>query len=267
MDSNNKNEIDRGWVGIIDAKKSGWYNNETGELVSGFFVNAEDTVLDVGCGAGLATMFCAKRGAHIVFTDIEADKVDSLKERALKSDARKVEAIVSDSIPLPIEDGYATKILAMEMLEHTENPEKILQELVRVGKPGAQYLITVPAEASELLQKPFAHPSYFAKPNHIQIYDEARFRSLIEGAGLQIQHYSRWGFYWTMFMSILWCTQTDNDDNSESLGMVAPPYDPALIMWSKMWQEFLKRKELRPMIESFNKTLPKAQAIIARKKG
>jgi len=250
----------------MDANLSGWYNNETGELVTGFTVNPEDIVLDVGCGAGLASLFCAKRGAHVVFTDIEADKVNSLKNRALKTPARKVEAIVSDSIPLPIDDAYATKILAMEMLEHTENPEKILDELVRVGKPGAQYLITVPAESSELLQKPFAHPSYFAPPNHIQIYDESRFRSLVENAGLEIECYSRWGFYWTMFMSILWCTQTDSDDEHESLGKVAPPYDEALLMWSQTWQEFLKRKELRPMIDAFNRSLPKAQAIIARKK-
>ena len=40
-------------VGLIDAAAGGWFRNETGELIEGFPIPAEDLVLDVGCGDGL----------------------------------------------------------------------------------------------------------------------------------------------------------------------------------------------------------------------
>ncbi|CRO36601.1 hypothetical protein PAERUG_P12_London_17_VIM_2_11_09_04363 [Pseudomonas aeruginosa] len=40
-------------LGLRDAVLSGWFNQETDELFSGFPISAEDTVLDVGCGDGL----------------------------------------------------------------------------------------------------------------------------------------------------------------------------------------------------------------------
>jgi len=251
-------------VGMLDASFSGWYKGETGELLEGFGISAEDTVLDVGCGAGLATLFAASRGAHVVFSDVEEYKVNSLIERAERSKARKVEGFVSDSLPLPLPDHYANKIMSMEMLEHTAEPSKILDELYRVGQPGAQYLITVPGQASEMLQKPFAHPSYFTEPNHIQIFSETEFRNLVEGSGLVIEKFVPWGFYWTMWMSIFWSVPS-NGAEGETLGVVNPPYHPALQKWADLWEELLKFPSAAGMVRAFNEALPKATAILARK--
>ena len=251
-------------VGYRDAVNSGWYQRETGELLKGFKIVPEDTVLDIGCGEGLAALFCASQGAHVVFSDVDAEKIDALREKALRSKARKVEAFVSDSMPLPVADAYASKVLAMEMLEHTEYPEAILAEMVRVGKPGAQYLITVPDQRSESLQQPFADPSYFTAPNHIQMFDKKRFCDLVSAAGLVIERYHTWGFYWVMWMSIFWSLPQQTPDG-EILPLVAPPYHPALQRWTDTWHEVMKLPGAQEMIDAFNRTLPKAQAVIARK--
>lgn len=256
--------VDPRKVGYADAMRAGWYQRESGQLLSGFSISGEDTVLDVGCGEGLATLFCASQGAHVVFTDIEEHKVQAVQEKANRSKARKVEAYVSDSSPLPVPDNYATKVLSMEVLEHTEFPEKIMAELVRVGKPGAQYLITVPDESSEQLQKSYADPSYFTKPNHIQIFDKSAFHKLVLDAGLEVETYTSWGFYWTMWMSIFWCLP-QQAEGEETLGLVAPPFHPALQHWAQAWDELMKLPKGRQMMEAFDRTLPKAQAIIARK--
>jgi ubiquinone/menaquinone biosynthesis C-methylase UbiE len=256
--------VDPRRIGFLDAVNSGWYQRETGELLEGFKIDPEDTVLDVGCGEGLATLFCASQGAHLVFTDVDPEKVDILREKAMRSKARKVEAYVSDSTPLPLADQYASKIMAMEMLEHTEKPEAILAELYRVGKPGAQYLITVPEERSEVLQKTFADPSYFAPPNHIQIFNKNRFCDLVSASGLTIERYTTWGFYWVMWMSIFW-SLPDQAPERETLSLVSPPYHPALQSWSNTWNEIMKIPNGQSMVDAFNRALPKAQAVIARK--
>lgn len=251
-------------VGFQDAFNSGWYQRETGELLKGFQIAPHDTVLDVGCGEGLAALFCASQGAHVVFTDVDPDKIERLREKALRSQARKVEGYVSDSMPLPLSDGYANKVLSMEMLEHTEDPEAVVRELFRVGKPGAQYLITVPDERSEALQKPFASANYFERPNHIQLFDKNRFCSLVESAGLVIERHMTWGFYWVMWMSIFWSVPAQEAEG-ETVGMITPPYHDALQRWTDTWNEIMKIPTAQSMVDAFNQTLPKAQAIIARK--
>jgi len=260
-------DVDPRICGLTDAVKRGWYQSETGELFTGFKITADDVVLDVGCGDGGATLFCASQGAHIVFSDVDALKIKNLTERVNETKARKVEGFVSDTLPLPLPDEYATKILSMEMLEHTSNPEKILIELVRVGKPGAQYLITVPDARSEMLQKPFADPQYFAEPNHIQIFSKETFVRLVDNAGLKVERYDSWGFYWTVYMSLFWLVGKNqpkclNDTTRNLIGMA---HHPVLQSWSNTWAGLMELDGSEKLMESFDQCLPKAQVIIARK--
>lgn len=253
------------WCGLHDAIRRGWYNQATGELFDGFRVTPEDVVLDAGCGEGNALLFCAKQGAHVVFADVDGDKISVLIEKARETPARKVEGFVSNCLPLPLPEGYATKIIATEMLEHTETPEAILDELVRVGRPGAKYLITVPDARSEMLQKPVAHPVYFSAPNHIQIFDRERFVGLIEHAGLKVERYDTWGFYWSVFMSLFWLVCAKDQMNGAVLDKIHPPYHPVLQSWANTWSQVMELPGAEKLMESFDRFLPKTQAIVAVK--
>ena len=262
-----KGELDPRVCGLKDAVLRGWYQSDTGELFPGFKIMADDVVLDVGCGDGAAILFCARQGAHIVFSDVDAGKIKILIAKAVHSKARKIEGFVSDTIPLPLPDGYATKILSMEMLEHTSKPEMILKELVRVGKTGAQYLITVPDARSEMLQEPFANPIYFSEPNHIQIFDKGRFMKLVDNSGLKIEKYDTWGFYWTVFMSLFWIVAQNEQKHFSGpiLDEIIPPYHPVIQSWSNTWAGLMALEGSEELCKSFDNFLPKIQIIIARK--
>lgn len=259
-------DVDPRICGLLDAVQRGWYNLETGELFDGFKVTPNDIVLDVGCGEGNATLFCAKQGAHVVFSDIDAIKVKTLARKVKKTKARKAEGFVSHTLKLPLPDEYATKILSTEMLEHTANPEKIMLELVRVGKPGAQYLITVPDSRSEMLQKPVAKSFYFSEPNHIQIFNKKSFLRLVKNSGLKVERYDTWGFYWTFFMSLFWLVQREENLHGAVLDCIRPPYHPVLQSWSNTWAVLMELHGSEKLLKSFDQYLPKTQVIIARKK-
>jgi len=266
--SPHSSDVDANLCGQIYAARRGWYRAETGELFTGFQVTADDIVLDAGCGEGEATLFCANQGAHVVFSDVNERQVQNLIEKAGKTKAKKVEGFVSDTLPLPLRDEYATKIISKEMLEHTSSPEKILAELVRVGKPGAQYLIIVPDGRSEMLQKPFADPSYFAEPNHIQIFDQERFVHLVEGAGLNVERYDSWGFYWTVFISMFWIIARHEQRPLADITLydiIGPPHHPILQSWANAWAGLMELEGSDKLIESFDRFLPKSQVIIAGK--
>jgi len=258
--------VDPRFCGLQDAVRRGWYRLETGELFAGFQVTRKDVVLDVGCGEGNAALFCARQGAHVVCSDSDAGKIKALAEKMKEAGARKFEAFISDSLPLPLPDAYATKILCTEMLEHTTKPEKIMAELVRVGKPNARYLITVPDARSEKVQMPVADPLYYSSPNHIQIFDRRRFLRLVEDSGLAVLKYDTWGFYWTVFMSLFWVAHRKDRLQGAILDAIHSPYPPVLQSWANTWAQVMELEGSEALMESFDQYLPKTQVIVAEKR-
>lgn len=259
--------IDSRDCGLVDVVQSGWYLNESNELFKGFQIRAEDSVLDVGCGAGGATLFCAKRGAKVTFTDVIAEKIDSLRVKVALTSARAFEGIVSDSIPLPIAAASISKVICMEVLEHVEDPPAFLQELVRVGQPGALFLLAVPDPVGENIQKDFAPAYYFERPNHIHIFEREEFARLVSNAGLEIVSRDAFGFFWTFWMLLYW-TQANaagTELKDESHDVVQPPYPPLLNEWARLWGQVISMPESAPMKQALDQLLPKSQVIIARK--
>ncbi len=97
-------KVDPYMLGLHDAMLSGWFNQETGELFTGFPVSTDDTLIDVGCGDGGNVQFCGRRGAKIIVADIDAAKVEATRQRLSETPARDVECHVTDCNPLPIAD-------------------------------------------------------------------------------------------------------------------------------------------------------------------
>ncbi|WP_305956008.1 class I SAM-dependent methyltransferase [Pseudomonas sp. 2FG] len=259
--------VDSRDCGLVDAVQSGWYLGDSNELFRGFPISAEDAVLDVGCGAGGATLFCANRGAHVVFTDVVAEKIESLHARVAQTPARKAEGFVSDSLPLPVADASMSRVISMEVLEHVEDPAAFMCELVRVGQPGALYLLAVPDPVGENIQKIIAPPSHFKQPNHIHIFEREAFARLVTDAGLEIVRRDAYGFYWTLWMFLFWISAKAEgfELDGASHDFVKPPYPPLLNDWAKLWHQVIKMPEAAPMKQALDQLLPKSQVIVARK--
>ncbi|MDO8516492.1 MAG: methyltransferase domain-containing protein [Nanoarchaeota archaeon] len=51
-----------------------------------------------------------------------------------------------DEFPIPIEDNSFDIIVCLETLEHTLYPDKVMKELIRIAKPDAIFLLSMPNE-------------------------------------------------------------------------------------------------------------------------
>ncbi|WP_211462657.1 class I SAM-dependent methyltransferase [Collimonas silvisoli] len=247
--------VDSFHIGLRDALASGWYLQQSDELYRGFAISSEDVVLDVGCGDGGNSLFCANRGAHVIVADIDAHKVESTRLRLAGTQARLVQAVVSDANPLLLEDGIASKVISMEVLEHVDDPAQFLSELVRVGKKGAQYLLSVPDPVQEHLQKKVAPASHFEKPNHIRIIQRDEFEKMVTDAGLVIEGHEYYGFYWSVWWLFFWVCKVD----------LSNPRHPLLDSWAKTWEILMDSPNGEHVRNALNDFMPKSQVIIARK--
>lgn len=257
-------------VGLVDAMLDGWFSNETGELLKGFAIGAHDTLLDVGCGEGVATLFGMRQGASLIFTDSEFDKVRNLARR-VESHAGNTTTpflgLVSNSLPLPLADGCADKVVCMEVLEHIDDPAPFMAELVRMGRPGAQYLLSVPAPVGERLQQGIAPPAYFRAPNHVQVFSAEQFAALVEDAGLVIEHRQASGFFWVMGMIFFWASERAAGRPLEGAvrDRIQAPYPPLMALWAGAWQALLAQPDGMAVKQALDGFMPKSQVIIARK--
>lgn len=247
-----KNPFD---LGLKDATLSGWFNQATNELYSGFPISAQDVVLDVGCGNGGNVHFCAMRGADIIIADIDAQKIEGTRQRLGETPARSVRCLVTDSAPIPLETGTASRVVCTEVIEHVDDPRAFIAELVRVGQPGGLYLLSVPHPSSEELQRHVADPSYFEKPNHIRVISEEQFADWVSEAGLEVISHTKYGFYWSMWMLMFW----DADVTFEN------PDHPMLHHWTETWHALLDSPRGAKIKAALDEVVAKSQVIIARK--
>lgn len=240
---------------MLENQLSGWFNQETGELYRGYQILPEDTVVDVGCGDSPFVSFCAEQGAEVIFADIDAVSIASLHRKLSGLPARALHPLVTDANPLPLVDGVASKIIAMEVLEHVDDPVQFMAELVRIGKPGARYLLTVPGCLHETVQKDLAPASYFEKPNHIRIFQPGELEKLATDAGLKVEDSGDYGFYWSVWWFLFWACDQD----------LSEPLHPILENWTRTWLMLLKT-EHGPRIKSvLDGVIPKSHAVIASK--
>lgn len=265
--ASNTSLIDSRDCGLVDAVMGGWFQNASDELFRGFRISADDVVLDLGCGHGGSTLFCARRGAHVIFTDSEAEKIEALRHKVHETPARQAEGIVSNSLPLPLADNLASKVIVLEVLEHVEQPLAILRELVRVGRPGAQYFISVPDQASEELQRAVAPALHFESPNHINVFSREAFAELVESAGLIIETRDYYGFYWTLWMMLFWGTKQAEGHvfTGATHDQLEGPFHPLLNTWATLWYETINLPGGEKIRAALDQALPKTQIILARK--
>jgi SAM-dependent methyltransferase len=94
-------------------------------------------VLDVGCGAGQVVHRLTQAG-------LEAHGVDVSEPNITRARQFSSRCQMYDGRHLPFPDGHFAAVGALNVLEHVEQPEAFLAELVRVAEPGGRVVVSSP---------------------------------------------------------------------------------------------------------------------------
>ncbi len=147
-------------------------------------------VLDAGCGSGrhLAALHRTP-GISVVGVDIDADDLEQARHRMEFHDRLGERGgghwglLAGDLQALPFANDAFDLVICSEVLEHIPNHSRSARELVRVLKPGASLVVSVPRTVPEAICWRLSK-TYGTEPGgHIRIYKATDVIGLIEKAG------------------------------------------------------------------------------------
>jgi ubiquinone/menaquinone biosynthesis C-methylase UbiE len=107
-------------------------------IIKQLFFEKNKNILDIGCGDGYVL---EKLHENSIGLDVSFTAIKNLKKRLVN---KKV--VIGDAEYLPFKKNSFYEIICSELLEHVENPEKVLQEISRVIKRDGNILLTIPNE-------------------------------------------------------------------------------------------------------------------------
>ncbi|HEY8047591.1 MAG TPA: class I SAM-dependent methyltransferase, partial [Ramlibacter sp.] len=186
-------------TGEINGKLWGTNDRDWAELQEPLVANSYEAVFDraglsrgqwycdVGCGAGLAAMTAASRGAHVTGLDASESLLEIASERVPDGHFRK-----GDIEELPFESQSFDLVTGFNSFQYAGNPRVALQEARRICKPSGHVAIMVwgPPEGMQAAAivaalKPLLPPPPPGAPGPFALSDKAALTALVESAGLR----------------------------------------------------------------------------------
>ncbi len=104
-------------------------------------IHAGQTVLDIGCGAGMDLLLAAKRtgpDGHAIGVDMTDAMIERARQSAATSGLRHVEIRKGDATSLPIADCSIDVVNSNGVLNLVPEKELCFREIVRVLKAGGR---------------------------------------------------------------------------------------------------------------------------------
>ena len=171
--------------------------------------NREKTsIADIGCNMGQIVFFInnvLNVKNKLLFHGVDISPVDIAiaAETGKKLGLDNVTFEVGDAENLDFKSGSFDILYSSEVIEHLERPEKFLEEIKRVVKPGGTAIITTPNKNNSVMKvKKFLRLSdkrhdcakvYGASkaPSHISVKTLGEWRSLFRQYGLTVEEIKR----------------------------------------------------------------------------
>lgn len=100
-------------------------------------------ILDLGAGNGKFIIEVKKRGGNITGIEKNQDYINNSYAKAA-SFGCKIEIIKGEGENIPFKDESFDFINLSEVIEHVENPEKVIHEISRILKPGGFAYMSAP---------------------------------------------------------------------------------------------------------------------------
>ena len=146
-------------------------------------VSASDTVLDLACGPGLVACEFAPFAHHVTGIDLTPKMIEQAEERQKARGLANLSFQVGDVLPLPFPDASFSVMLTRYSFHHFLDPKAVLEEMVRVCKPGGKILVIDVGQPPDKVEA-YDRLEKLRDPSHVHALTYPEMAGLIAGSGL-----------------------------------------------------------------------------------
>lgn len=112
----------------IPCQKESYY------LALNEYIKEGDSVLDVGMGVGYGMNLLSILAKEVRAVDVDKKAVAYCKKNVLGKNPKVKELLVYDGYKLPFKDNFFDVVTCVDVVEHVEDYDKFIDELLRVAK-------------------------------------------------------------------------------------------------------------------------------------
>jgi len=181
-------------------------------------VNNKDEVLDVACGPGLVACEFARHASHVTGIDITEAMIDQAREKGRGNNLSNVSWKITNAVPLPFDNDSFSLVITRYSFHHFLEPEKALEEMIRVCKPGGRVLVADVCVKDEHSTK-YDRMEKIRDDSHVHALTESEFTEMLQLSGLTDIKRSGYGLD-TEVKSLLSASSHTPSDSEEVLNMI-----------------------------------------------
>jgi len=154
-------------------------------IVERSLIGRRGLVLELGCGDGSVSVRLASMGLRVVASDFAVAPLRAVRESVRHEDLG-LSLVNADAQQLPVPDASFDAVVCLEVLEHVPSPERVIDEVRRILRPGGLALLSVPnlVSPAEMLHQLKHLVFYILKKEpltHISPFHYLRVRRLTRG--------------------------------------------------------------------------------------
>ncbi|MGH9565088.1 MAG: class I SAM-dependent methyltransferase [Candidatus Angelobacter sp.] len=145
--------------------------------------DANDTVLDVGCGPGLLVCAFARVVGHATGIDLTPAMLTQARKLQQEQGMKNISWEQGDVTSLPYTEDSFTIVSSRFVFHHLEEPLTVLKEMKRVCKPGGRVVVADMAPAVNKAES-LNRMERLRDPSHVRAMTEPELVDLFSQAGL-----------------------------------------------------------------------------------
>ena len=163
-----------------------WHSRRFSEILK-VIKPVDGLVLDIGCHGGTFTnVILSKIGTKKIYgIDISYSAIEYAKKKIPDGHFK-----VADAVNLPFKNNFFDTVLCLEVLEHVDDPSKVVDEIYRVLKKDGYVIILVPTDNRLFKIVWFLWTFYYPvwKHAHVQSFTGKTLERVIKESGLEIKY-------------------------------------------------------------------------------
>lgn len=171
---------------LVELEDNYWWHIAKRELVLRQlrrFAPAPGRLVEGGIGSGRNLVEFSKLGYDVTGFDLMPESVEHVRQRGIE-DVR-----VHDlEDPWPVEPGSLKAVVLLDVLEHIENPVRVLEHVHEALAQDGAVIITVPAY-------PWLYSRWDEQLGHFRRYTIREFRRQAVESGFRVQWLNHWNSF------------------------------------------------------------------------